>query len=307
MAIEKNPTSYHSIGQMLYELSVGNTSYRLLSQGNDPAFETLAGELNSLALRLEKLFRTDLVRVSHTPYQHLSQIILLLDKQFNIVTMNQEALEILRYSKEALSGANFKKVLAEQDLPFWLHLEKKLMAIDSYYTTANLLLLTQDVKIYPVFCTLSKLASDELTIITTLKNNFERFHISELQIDSVNPNHNELELLQKLHTYIIENLEHPLPPLRELANLFGSEEHRLKTGFRNHYQKSIYNFYHEARLQKAHSMIQNTNLPLKEIPYLTGFQSYLNFYKAFKKLFGYTPSSLSRPDATPEELSADSF
>ena len=41
-------------------------------------------------------------------------------------------------------------------------------------------------------------------------------------------------------------------------------------------------------------MIQQTKIPLKEIAIMNGFNTYLNFYKAFKKRFKYAPSEVDR-------------
>jgi transcriptional regulator GlxA family with amidase domain len=78
--------------------------------------------------------------------------------------------------------------------------------------------------------------------------------------------------------------------------MFAIEEHILKNGFRTFFKTSVYNFYQEERLKRANLMIRQTAVSLKEIAYLNGFKGYLNFYKAFKKRFGYKPSDLSRPE-----------
>jgi transcriptional regulator GlxA family with amidase domain len=78
--------------------------------------------------------------------------------------------------------------------------------------------------------------------------------------------------------------------------MFVVEEHILKNGFRTVFKTSVYNFYQEERLKRANLMIRQTSVSLKEIAYLNGFKGYLNFYKAFKKRFGYKPSDLSRPE-----------
>lgn len=41
-------------------------------------------------------------------------------------------------------------------------------------------------------------------------------------------------------------------------------------------------------------MIQQTKIPLKGIAIMNGFNTYLNFYKAFKKRFKYAPSDVER-------------
>ena len=90
------------------------------------------------------------------------------------------------------------------------------------------------------------------------------------------------------------HLEEPLPTLKELSKLFGTNEFKLKDGFRHFFKTSIYKFYTEERLKQAHVLIQQTDFPLKEIAYMSGFNDYTNFSKAFKKQYHYPPSDLKR-------------
>ncbi|WP_284653149.1 helix-turn-helix domain-containing protein [Flavobacterium terrisoli] len=101
-------------------------------------------------------------------------------------------------------------------------------------------------------------------------------------------------IIQKVQDYILNNLEEPLPTTKELSKMFGTNEFTLKENFRNILKTSIYQFYNDERLKKAHFLIQQTAIPLKEISFLCGFNDYTNFFKAFKKKYNYTPSDLNR-------------
>jgi len=101
-------------------------------------------------------------------------------------------------------------------------------------------------------------------------------------------------IIQKVQDYILNNLEEPLPTTKELSKMFGTNEFTLKENFRNILKTSIYQFYNDERLKKAHFLIQQTAIPLKEISFLCGFNDYTNFFKAFKKKYHYTPSDLNR-------------
>ena len=101
-------------------------------------------------------------------------------------------------------------------------------------------------------------------------------------------------LIQKVLDYIQNHLEEPLPSTKELSAMFGTNEFTLKDSFRKVLKTSIYQFYNDERLKKAHLLIQQTGIPLKEIALMSGFNDYTNFYKAFKKRFDYPPSELKR-------------
>ena len=118
------------------------------------------------------------------------------------------------------------------------------------------------------------------------QNNYKNTAISTKQLDATT--------IQNVYEYIINNLEEPLPSSKKLSNMFGTNEFKLKNGFRNFFHTSIYQFYNDERLKKASQLIQTTDLPLKEIAFLCGFNSYLNFYKAFRKKYLISPSNVNR-------------
>lgn len=101
-------------------------------------------------------------------------------------------------------------------------------------------------------------------------------------------------LIQKVQDYILNHLEAPLPSTKELSEMFETNEFTLKESFRNLLKTSVYQFYNDERLKKAHILIQQTQLPLKQISFLCGFNNYTNFFKAFKKKFSFSPSEVLR-------------
>ena len=83
--------------------------------------------------------------------------------------------------------------------------------------------------------------------------------------------------------------------------MFGTNEARIKKGFREFLNTSIYQFYHDSRLRKAFELIRETGLPIKEIALICGFNGYVNFAKAFKKKYGFPPGTLHRMKPFGEE------
>lgn len=101
-------------------------------------------------------------------------------------------------------------------------------------------------------------------------------------------------IIQKVQDYILNHLEEPLPSTKELSTMFGTNEFTLKDNFRKILKTSIYQFYNDERLKKAHFLIEHTLIPLKEVSFLCGFNEYTNFFKAFKKKYSYSPSDVTR-------------
>jgi AraC-like DNA-binding protein len=122
---------------------------------------------------------------------------------------------------------------------------------------------------------------------------------SPLLYGNENEKHNKTRkadalLIQKLYDYILAHLEEPLPSLKVLSSKFGTNEHKLKDGFRHFFKTSIYQFYNQERLKRAFFMIEHTGIPLKNISVMNGFNNYPNFSKSFKKQFGFSPNELKR-------------
>ena len=108
-------------------------------------------------------------------------------------------------------------------------------------------------------------------------------------------------LIQKVQDYILNHLENKLPSTNELSKLFGTNEFTLKESFRDILKTSIYQFYNDHRLNKAHLLIEQTSISLEKIAVLSGFKSYTTFYKAFKKKYSYKPSELQRNESKESE------
>ncbi|TXD81188.1 helix-turn-helix transcriptional regulator [Subsaximicrobium wynnwilliamsii] len=82
------------------------------------------------------------------------------------------------------------------------------------------------------------------------------------------------------------------PSLKDFALQIGTNEFKLKYGFKELYGTTVYRFLVQERLRKAQMMIQYSDLPLKSIAYMTGFKSMPHFSRTFKKRYGYSPSAL---------------
>lgn len=108
------------------------------------------------------------------------------------------------------------------------------------------------------------------------------------------PRRSDVRLVQKVYDYILGHLDEPLPTVKELSRMFGTNEFKLKEGFRHFLHTSIYQFYTDERLKRAYFMIEQSDIPLKSIAQQNGFNSYPNFSKSFKKRFGFSPKDLPR-------------
>jgi AraC-like DNA-binding protein len=302
MESQSNQNRIKAIYQMLFEMATGNLTFRLTISEHDDELDRLSKILNLLAADFHAVILQSGYINSHFSYQNLIQTTFILNNEFLIISFNSEVAETLHYKPDELFEVEFENLIANQSIPVWNDVKQQVILDSNYHNTIQLILITGNKKVLPAFCTISRLLySDKILIssVTTILNDLiddaqHSFSVTHFKTD-------EAVVIQKLYDYILSHLQDPLPTLKELSVLFDTNEYKLKQGFRELFKTSIYNFYHEERLKRAHLMIQQTKIPLKEIALMNGFNTYLNFYKAFKKRFKYTPTDVERSGKEPDQ------
>ncbi|HEV8285068.1 MAG TPA: AraC family transcriptional regulator [Chitinophagaceae bacterium] len=82
--------------------------------------------------------------------------------------------------------------------------------------------------------------------------------------------------------------------ITEIAKQVGLNETKLRNGFKQIFGTGIFQFMLQAKMQKAWTLVLETNMPVKNIASETGYTSKQNFLTAFKKYFNATPGSLRK-------------
>jgi AraC-like DNA-binding protein len=298
MENQKTQQRIKAIYQMLFEMATGNLAFRIIKTDQDDEVGKISEMLNKLAGEMHDiLLRSGYVN-PHYSYQNLVQTTFILDDNFIISNFNAHVLQALYYESEELFQVDFGKFIAPQSSSIWNQKKIEASLDDNYHSTVHLIFVTGNNKLLPTFCTISRLRYSNKIIVNSITTILQELLSDPKYVIKINPERqSEAIVMQNLYDYILNHLEEPLPTLKELAILFDYNEYKLKLGFREFFKTSIYNFYHEERLKRAHLMIQQTKIPLKEIAIMNGFNTYLNFYKAFKKRFKYAPSEVDRGPA----------
>lgn len=289
-----------ALHQMLFEMARGNFSNRIPLSSNDDELETLVVLVNMVAEEMkESIFHAGYVN-PHSTYRFITQTNLVLDHLFFVKSFNPAVLTVLGYESFDLIGQSLETFLTSDSF------QKLNIVIESFHdnistqTMIPLQFLTKDQLIFNADCSITKLFNrDELILsfVVSVSQNaniaLEEKNIEELEKHS-NTRKADALLIQKVYDYILAHLEEPLPSLKELSKYFGTNEYKLKDGFRHFFKTSIYKFYTIERLKRAQLMIQQTSIPLKNIATMNGFTDYPNFSKSFKKQFGISPNEVAR-------------
>ena len=284
-----------TIHQMLFEMARGNFNSRIPLSSNDEELETLVVLINMVAEEMkESIFQIGYVN-THRTNQFTALSTIVLDSSFLINSFTPEVILFLGYSESELINLSFADIITKASFEQF----QEVLETNSTLPITITLDFTAE-KHLPISVT-SNVARlvNRSEIIISLVTPKRKDPYSPLFYGNENEKHNKTRkadalLIQKLYDYILAHLEEPLPSLKVLSSKFGTNEHKLKDGFRHFFKTSIYQFYNQERLKRAFFMIEHTGIPLKNISVMNGFNNYPNFSKSFKKQFGFSPNELKR-------------
>ncbi|WP_442787876.1 helix-turn-helix domain-containing protein [Flavobacterium suncheonense] len=297
MEREINRKRIQHIRQMLLEMASGNFDERIPRSSHDDALESVVVLINMLAEEMkESLFPKGYLNLHHLQNAPVS-ISFITNRDFTIREMSFACAQILGYVTEETTGLSFHDFLTEDAKSNLENLEKSILTNeDCSLLTITYKTLTGN-EITPMFSSIDRLKGNNGFVIHSIVNRPETDLIINEDYHSkrlLKTRRSEAKLMQQVYDYILAHLEGPLPTLRELSRMFGTNEYKLKEGFRHFFNTSIYQFYNDERLERCCLLIRETTIPLKQIAYMYGFNSYPSFSKAFKKRYGVAPGSFKK-------------
>jgi len=301
MDSELNKLRFQNIYQMLLQMGNGNFMHRIQRSGEDDNLEILTVMVNMLAEEMNGLISHKGYVNPHHTNKYLVQTTFILNEYYVIKSFNSEVPVQFGFTPEDLYNQKFSTILSDESLSSWNYVKEELSRNLNHHFTSQLTYITKKQLLIPSFCTVTRLLQNKDILVSSVTNVIEETILPTILVsdmDHVKPEGlyrmSDLRLIQKVYDYILDNLDKPLPNLKALSKIFGTNEYKLKYGFKYLFKTSIYQFYNTKRLKKAHLLIQETTIQLKEIALMSGFSTYPNFSKAFKKQFGYSPNDIKR-------------
>ena len=98
----------------------------------------------------------------------------------------------------------------------------------------------------------------------------------------------DIEKIYRARKILISDLENP-PSVKELASLAGINETKLKKGFRQVFDSSVFEYFRNYRMDLSLDILKQGDFNVNETAYMLGFHDETHFIKNFKKEFGTTP------------------
>lgn len=107
------------------------------------------------------------------------------------------------------------------------------------------------------------------------------------------------EVLLRAAMHFIEEHLADLPSLDELATALGTHEKRLSQVFRQRTSSTVFAFARAMRLQKGKELLASSEMDVRDIAELLGYQSAASFTTAFREQQGVTPSEFRQQARRP--------
>lgn len=103
----------------------------------------------------------------------------------------------------------------------------------------------------------------------------------------------DLNRIYEARDYLDQHFEKP-PKIPELARLVGSNQTKLKAGFREVTKLTIYEYILRRRMERATELLRLGDFGVAEVAYEVGYTYPANFTYAFKKFYGKLPRALTQ-------------
>lgn len=91
--------------------------------------------------------------------------------------------------------------------------------------------------------------------------------------------------------YLLQHVVQP-PSLTELAKIAGINEFKLKQGFKEVFNNTVYGFLSDYKLNQARELLLSGGVAIKEVADQLGYSSVQHFNSAFRKKFGVPPGKV---------------
>ncbi|MEQ8422924.1 MAG: helix-turn-helix transcriptional regulator [Arenibacter algicola] len=303
----------NKVFQLLIEISRGNFSYRLERTDKRDELEALTAIVNIVAEEIKDSFLHQGYVNMHDSYMHLVQMIFFLDKNFNISYTNQDVTQLLHWESKELLDLPLVNLLEKESVIKWMDYKKSLSSDQDFDSNLRLVFKTKVNLQFPAYCKIVELPEEKYPkarymllssdIIKNTKLQERKLQSKILkQIRFPRAKHSlveksflsvsDLETFRAIGTYLKNNLDKNAPSLQELAHEFGTNEYKLKKGFKELFGMTVFQFLKNERLRNAHVLVKSSNEPFKRIARQNGFKNATHFSREFKARYGYTPRDL---------------
>lgn len=282
------------------QITLGNYTYRLPLKDQKDELEQIVAALTTMVEEIDTVVH----QINHEKSKTLVQrLYFFLDENFLIKFYSDSVEKILHYSDVELRGTSINNLLLDiNGNP--IEITKDILEINKFLRSNSIALKNKEGMIWTGKAHLNKFnnSGDLRYGFSFWKlayyNEFSRNPIRENKI-SLNkyPSRNrslllrdQRELKNELHKFVMNRLDRNLPTLDAISLEIGASKSKIRKVFQRGFEESMHAYHLRKRLEKAHTLIVETLLPINEIAEECGFISFPHFTRKFKKQYGVTPT-----------------
>ncbi len=313
----ENKKRLEDIYTQLVHIAHGNFSYQIERTDRNDALEALIFLVNSTAEELRDAFlHQGFIKIPNS-YDMVVQMFFELDIKGHIIRTNPTVETVLNHKEGTLIGRPFVQLLAKDSRKGWKKLSKTHPKDRIWELALRLTFTEQSGLQLPAHCKViyfpeqeGKKGTFKVTSFDLVKNDrtgqgfMQRKLKQQLETHGLLPKPQktqthilhamDMENLRKAEQYIMDNLDTPLPSIKELAHFCNTNEYKFKKGFKELFGMTAFQYQKHERLRKAHILIEHSNKTILAIARTVGFKKGNHFAREFKKRYGYSPSTLRR-------------
>ncbi|MDT0677030.1 AraC family transcriptional regulator [Autumnicola musiva] len=281
------------------EITLGNYTYTLPLRNQKDELEQIVLSLNTMVEEVDTAVHQINLEKSK---EVIENVIFNLDCNFHIISYSDNVAEILGYSAADLLNKPVKLLVSEETkLPDDLYkllkhsIEKNVrLKVEFRHRNGYLWsgygylhqLVSGGIKTYTLSVFKAVYENERLTNYLSGQKTRAAKYPSEYRSLLL---HDQREIVKDLHQYVMERLDTSLPKIREIGRDVGCSVSKIKTIFKRAYGDTIYTYHRRKRLEKAYTLMKNSNTHLNIIAGECGFKSAAHFTRAFKKVYGINP------------------
>ena len=298
------------IKKMIIEMGGENFNYRVPTSSNNDVIEAITVSINMLADKLSESYKNRYLVHSRQIFEHLTDLGFILDPKFKIVQVTSSYNEFMSINESQLIGKPFIELLDLESQEIWLSATSKTNKFPQKFHL-NLIAkkkLTQPLTFF--LNTLTPMESKQNYLLSGVRtinirehrdnglSSSEQQHYDYSQFldlsDSVLKDEKDISIIKQIHAHIEKNRADALGSLQKLAHDFGTNEYKLKNGFKELYGITVFKFQMEERLTYAKTLVESSSIPFKAIAEMMGFKTLAHFSRSFKKRFGSNPREMRK-------------
>ena len=299
MEREFTRANLQALYQMLFELAKGNLAFKIERSNHHDELEGLIALLNMTAEKLHKNRNQFLWFNRQNEIMVIKTLSFLLNQEYEVVHYWCEIEGFEKSTRfQKILGKPFENLLTKEGRAAWkekipglLNQEPTFTILPLNYKSYNHL----NLNLHSVMVRISH--PDVINyIITSCLLDIKKDDVFNLpENDSLKKlSIWDQQLFQDLHEYINLHLQEPLKPIYELASLFNTNEHKIKTGFKEIFGVTPFQYHRVKRIEHSKILIAYTDLSLKDIALKMGFRSYPQFSKHFKNYTEMSPRDFKK-------------